>query len=78
MVHDHPSPCPRNGQPACALPLSIMDQPHRQASLAAARNVSGGERPIAVHHGREGDTGHFTTGDRVRACWCGPDIIPSA
>jgi hypothetical protein len=74
-VHEHPSPCPHNTKPASPIPMSVMSQPNRQVSVAGARNLTRGERPIAVHNGCEGDPGHFG-GERPAACWCGPEIIP--
>lgn len=72
MVHRHPNPCPRDGEPAWPEPLHMDDRWGRTKAVAHWVTVTGQQRPLVLHQGNL-DSKRPT--HQERDCWCHPEYV---
>jgi hypothetical protein len=75
FVHDQPMPCPLVGQPASSNPVHTYAEPDQVAAVELVLALTRGSRPVTLHDGRPGDTGHIT--EPGKGCWCATVTIPT-
>jgi hypothetical protein len=73
-VHTHYAPCPRNGEPASALPMHTDSFNPREEVLAFWREVTDEQRTLVIHEGCFDDYRPHEVGEDDR-CWCIPEVV---
>ena len=76
VVHAVYSPCDRDGQPACQVPLHAFGHADREAALRMWRIRTHQQRPLIIHDQQliPGPAGHVIE-DRILPCPCGAEVL---
>jgi len=77
-VHDHPNPCPRNGQPAAPGPVHDDDRWGRLTAITTWIYRTARQRPLVIHEGNLDCARPSRPHDLVGDCWCRYELVPAA
>lgn len=75
MVHTHFAPCPRDGEPACPVPLhSLPGAATRSEALRMWQVRTHRQRPLVIHRVDGRNIEEHECGDGTE-CACGPEVL---